>query len=59
MCTIETSQDKALIYSLDLKNETSVHSSRHQTQQVKWDGVRIPNRIKIAADPQNPLKKYY
>jgi broad specificity phosphatase PhoE len=59
MCTTETCQDKALIYNLDLKNETSVHSSRHQTQLAKWDGVRIPNRIKLAADPQNPLKKYY
>jgi 2,3-bisphosphoglycerate-dependent phosphoglycerate mutase len=59
MCTIETPQDNALIYSLDLKNESSLHSSRHRTQQAKWDGVEISNRIKLATDPQNPLKEYY
>jgi bisphosphoglycerate-dependent phosphoglycerate mutase len=59
MCTIETPQDKALIYSLDLKNESSLHSSWHRAQQAKWDGVEISNRIKLATDPQNPLKEYY
>jgi 2,3-bisphosphoglycerate-dependent phosphoglycerate mutase len=59
MCTVETCQDKALIYSLDLKKENSLNSSRHRAQQDKWDGVRISNRIKLATDPQNPLKEYY
>ena len=59
MCTIETSQNKALIYSLDLKDGSSLHSSRHRAQRVNWNGVEISNRIKLATDPQNPLKKYY
>jgi len=59
MLTIETSQNKALIYSLDLKDGGSLHSSRHRAQQVNWNGVEISNRIKLATNPQNPLKKYY
>ena len=59
MCAIETSQDEALIYSLGLKNKCSLNSSGHQAQHGKWDGVRISSRIKLATDPQNPLKEYY
>ncbi|MGE5188201.1 MAG: histidine phosphatase family protein [Betaproteobacteria bacterium] len=59
MCTIETPQDRALIYNFDLKNVDLFHSSNHRANQVKWDGVLISNRIKLATDPQNLLRKYY
>ena len=59
MCTIETPQDIALIYGLDFKNESSLRSSKHRGLQTKWNAVEISNRIKLATDPKNPLKKYY
>ena len=59
MCATETSQDEALIYSFGLENKCLLNASKHRVQDGKWAGVRISNRIKLATDPQNPLKKYY
>jgi 2,3-bisphosphoglycerate-dependent phosphoglycerate mutase len=59
MCTIETPQDKALIYDLDLKNEGSMNLSNHRTMQGNWDGVHLSNHIKLATDIHNILRKYY
>jgi 2,3-bisphosphoglycerate-dependent phosphoglycerate mutase len=59
MCTIETPQNKAMAYNLDLKNVDLLDSSVRRAQKSKWNGVTISNSIKLATDPQNPLKRYY
>lgn len=59
MCTIETPQDQALIYNLELKNTGLTHLLKHRVVQVKWNGVLLSNHTKMATDPQNVLMKYY
>ena len=59
MCTIETPQDRALIYNLELKNAGLTHLRKHRVIQAKWDGVLLSNQVKLATDPQNVLMKYY
>lgn len=59
MCTIETPQDRAMIYNFELKNAGLTHLRKNRVVQVKWDGVLLPNHVKLATDPQNVLMKYY
>ena len=59
MCSIETPQDQAMIYNLELKNAGLTHLRKHRVVQVKWDGVLLSNHTKLATDPQNFLVKYY
>jgi hypothetical protein len=58
MCKIETPQDQALIYSLDV-NELSLPNAKRKTIKPYWKGAQISSSIKLATDPQNMLKGYY
>ena len=59
MCRIETPQNQAMIYNLELKNTDLSHLGKRLKVKAKWDGVLLSNHIKLATDPQNPLTKYY
>lgn len=58
MCEVESPQDKALIYKLDMEN----CELRHQKQpalKAQWKSVLLPKQVKLATDPKNILKSYY
>lgn len=58
MCEIESPQDRALIYDLDLGN-CNLRHQKQPTLEAKWEGVILPKQIKLSTDPKNPLKTYY
>ncbi len=58
MCKLENPQDRASVCELELGNSSLV-SQKRKTSRLYWKGVRIPRKIKLASDAQNPLKKYY
>ncbi len=58
MCNLESPQNHALIYDLNL-GSLGLPCPKHETSRVDWDGVKFSNHVKLATDPQNPLKKYY
>ena len=58
MCTVETPQDQALIYELDL-DDSSLVKPKQKDAKAEWEGMLVPKRLRLATDPQNPLKKYY
>ncbi len=57
MCNLVSPQNHALIYDLDL-GSLGLLCPKQKTS-VDWDGVKFSNHMKLATDPQNPLKKYY
>lgn len=58
MCKLESPQDRALVYDLDL-GDTSLYCSKQKPFKVNWKGMLIPKSIRLATDPQNPLREYY
>jgi 2,3-bisphosphoglycerate-dependent phosphoglycerate mutase len=58
MLQIENPQDEAMMYALHV-HEVHLGESRTKMDSVVWQGVLVPKRVKLATDPQNPLKKYY
>jgi broad specificity phosphatase PhoE len=58
MCTIETPQDRALIYELDL-GDLGLINPKQEGARAEWDGIVVPKKLRLATDPQNPLRKYY
>jgi len=58
MCTIETPQDRALIYNLYLGNSGLINQ-KQKGVKADWDGVIVPKQLRLATDSQNPLRKYY
>jgi 2,3-bisphosphoglycerate-dependent phosphoglycerate mutase len=59
MCRIETPQNQAQIYNLELKNASLKQLRKHRVVQHEWNGVLLSNHTKLATDPQNFLMKYY
>jgi bisphosphoglycerate-dependent phosphoglycerate mutase len=57
MCTLESPQDCALLYDLELGNLDWYRSKR--CLKADWEGVIVPKHMRLATDPQNPLKTYY
>ncbi len=57
MCEIESPHDRALVYDFDLGN--CLQKPKPETFKATWEGVILPKEIKLATDPQNPLKTYY
>ena len=57
MCQIETPHNQALLYNLELKKSTKF--PENGPRSIHWDGIRIPNRVKLATDPENFLTQYY
>ena len=58
MCTLESPQDRALIYELDLGDLSLIHS-KQKGVKADWEGVIVPKQLRLATDSQNPLRKYY
>jgi len=58
MLQLENPQNQAMTYTLDLdgiKPENPTKTAR----KPNWKGVLVPRHVKLATDPQNPLKRYY
>jgi 2,3-bisphosphoglycerate-dependent phosphoglycerate mutase len=58
MCKLESPQDQALTYDLDL-GDLNLLYPKQRAFKADWKGVLISQHIKLATDSQNPLKKYY
>jgi 2,3-bisphosphoglycerate-dependent phosphoglycerate mutase len=58
MCKLESPQDKALIYNLEL-GDIRLSLQKPSTSQIKWNGVLISKSIRLATDKRNSLKTYY
>jgi 2,3-bisphosphoglycerate-dependent phosphoglycerate mutase len=58
MCTIESPQDRALIYELDLGDLGLIHL-KQEGVTADWEGIIVPKKLRLATDSQNPLRKYY
>jgi 2,3-bisphosphoglycerate-dependent phosphoglycerate mutase len=58
MLQLESPQDRAIIYDLQLHNFRSGQLERGSNMQ-NWEGMLISRRVKLATDPLNPLKEYY
>ena len=58
MCKLESPQDQAFIYNLDLDN-LELHCQKQETPKAKWKRFLVPKNIRLATDNRNPLKKYY
>jgi 2,3-bisphosphoglycerate-dependent phosphoglycerate mutase len=58
MCKIDSPQDKALIYSLNIGVPKSPRQKPNQSS-ARWNGLLISKTIRLATDNRNSLKKYY
>jgi hypothetical protein len=58
MLQIENPQDKAMEYALHIHriNVAKVDDGRSEKE---WQSVLVPSSVKLATDPQNPLKQFY
>jgi 2,3-bisphosphoglycerate-dependent phosphoglycerate mutase len=58
MLQLENPQNQAMTYTLDLhsiKPENPTKTAR----KPNWKGILVPRHVKLATDPQNPLRRYY
>jgi len=58
MLQIENPQDHAMSYALHL-HSVNVGGPRKNTVKADWQGVLVPQQVRLATDPRNPLKRYY
>lgn len=58
MCTLESPQNRAFIYDLDLGSLGFLHP-KQKACKAEWEGVLFSKHVKLATASQNPLKKYY
>lgn len=58
MCKLETPQNHALVFDIDVGNLKTLRS-KLKASKVYWKGVQISRGIRLSTDPQNKLKKYY
>jgi 2,3-bisphosphoglycerate-dependent phosphoglycerate mutase len=58
MCKLESVQDRAMIYTIQLETE-GVYRQKSQFSQTTWNGVIVPKAVRLATDIRNPLKTYY
>ena len=58
MCKLESPQDKALIYSVDL-GTIEMPRQKPPPSQPRWNEVLISKAIRLATDNRNSLKIYY
>jgi len=56
MLCLENPQDHAMIYDLHLQK--LLRCDKKESLQ-NWKGVRVPRKVKLAADPLNSLKRFY
>ena len=58
MCHVESPQDQALIYDLELGDSVLINP-KQEGGKAEWDGILVPKKLRLATDPQNPLRNYY
>lgn len=58
MLQLENPQDRAMEYALNI-HRVNVESDTKSAGEAEWYGVLVPQDVKLATDPRNPLKKYY
>jgi 2,3-bisphosphoglycerate-dependent phosphoglycerate mutase len=58
MLQIENPQDHAMAYALHIHNIKVEHSGK-LTTRTDWQSILVPQEVKLASNPRNPLKKYY
>jgi 2,3-bisphosphoglycerate-dependent phosphoglycerate mutase len=58
MLQLENPQDRAMEYALNI-HRVNVESDTKSAGEAVWYGVLVPQDVKLATDPRNPLKKYY
>jgi 2,3-bisphosphoglycerate-dependent phosphoglycerate mutase len=58
MLQLETPQDYAMIYELQLHNSSGRRLLGESNMQ-NWESLLVSRRVKLSTDPLNPLKKYY
>ena len=58
MLRIENPQDHAMLYALQIHSIRLKNCSKRD-KTATWKGTIVPSRVKLATDPENPLKEYY
>lgn len=58
MCGLESSQDCAMIYEIELGN-FAVQNTCRGVNKLDWRGIVVPRKVKLATDALNPLRVYY
>jgi 2,3-bisphosphoglycerate-dependent phosphoglycerate mutase len=58
MLQLENPQDRAMEYALHI-HSVNIGDVERRTFGVDWQATIVPPTVKLATDPQNPLKKYY
>jgi 2,3-bisphosphoglycerate-dependent phosphoglycerate mutase len=58
MLQIENPQDRAMAYALHV-HSVNIKSSMKGSIKGDWQGIFVPQQVKLATDQRNPLKKYY
>ena len=58
MLKLENPQNQAMEYALNI-HRINVEGDAEGAGETEWHGVLVPQDVKLATDPRNPLKKYY
>jgi len=58
MLQLENPQDRAMEYALNI-HRVNVEGATKGAVETSWDGILVPQDVKLATDPRNPLKRYY
>jgi 2,3-bisphosphoglycerate-dependent phosphoglycerate mutase len=58
MLQLENPQDQAMEYALHI-HRVNVDEVEERRLEKDWHSVVVPSTVKLATDPQNPLKQYY
>ena len=58
MLQLESPQDCAMIYEIDAPCSTA-KAIRENVNRLQWKTFLIPQNVKIATDPRNPLRVFY
>ncbi len=58
MLQVESPQDRALVYDLDLPGANS-ESQKATINKSSWKSVVISRKVRLATDPLNSLKMFY
>jgi len=58
MLQLENPQDRAMAYALHVHSLDIENTSNSKTK-ADWQGILIPQQVKLATDQRNPLKTYY
>ena len=58
MLKLENPQNQAMEYALNI-HRINVEGDTKSAGEAEWLGVLVPQDVKLATDPRNPLKKYY